>query len=469
MQTKGRILLVDDDESICNVLDIVLKNEGYDITTCRSASSAMRYFQDASLKDPFDIVLQDIRMPNISGLELIKKYCEIDPNVIILIITAFSDWENAVESMRQGAFDYIKKPFDNELDLKPALQRAMEVRRIRDSINPSLVVDNLKIIGSTAEMKKIYNLVRRIALTNSTVLIQGESGTGKELIARAIHYQSNRAAYPILSVNCAAFGENLLESELFGHIKGSFTNAFSDKKGLLEVSNKGSFFLDECSELSPALQVKLLRVIEAKEFIPVGSTETKKVDVRFIAATNTDLSEQVRKGNFREDLFYRLNVIFIHLPPLRERQDDILLLAGHFLNKYNKIMGKEIKGFSDEVMNILYNHYWQGNIRELENVIQRAIALAENKIIKIEDLGLTQPRTQMTISDSATALHLQDLAKPTLPFECGVNLEDKLQQIEVNYIKLALEKNKYNQIATAKMLGLNLRSLCYKIKKYKII
>jgi DNA-binding NtrC family response regulator len=472
MESKGKILLVDDDESICNVLTIILKKEGYEIITSTRASEALTYFKNAALENPFDIIIQDIRMPDISGLELIKHFQEIEPNVIILVITAFSDYQTASEAMRQGAYDYIKKPFDNEIDLKPAINRAIQSRRLRQTLNLPDITDSLKFIGTTPQMKEIYNLIRRIAPTNSTVLIQGESGTGKELIARSVHYQSTRFSESFLTVNCGAFSDNLLESELFGHVKGAFTNAFSDKKGLLEVTDKGTFFLDEVSELSPALQVKLLRAIEAKEFIPVGSTETKKVDIRFIGATNTDLQEQVKKGSFREDLFYRLNVIFIQLPPLRQRKDDIPLLAGYFLAKYNKIMGKEVKEFSAQAMDSLVNYPWPGNIRELENVIQRSVALADDKIIGIS-LFNNREKSLVSISnagDTTIPTEILDLGE-NLSSQLttkGFNLEAKIEEIEKNYIKNALEQTKWNQTAAAKLLGLNIRVLRYKIKKYNL-
>ncbi|MFH1230237.1 MAG: sigma-54 dependent transcriptional regulator [Planctomycetota bacterium] len=472
MGSKGKILLVDDDESICNVLSIILKKDGYEIVTSTRANEALAYFKTASLENPFDIIIQDIRMPDISGLELIKHFQEIDPNVIILVVTAFSDDKTAAEAMRQGAYDYIKKPFDTEIDLKPAINRAIQSHRLRQNLNIPNMIENFKFISTTPQIKEIYNLIRRIAPTNSTVLIQGESGTGKELIARSIHYQSTRASEPFLTVNCGAFSDSLLESELFGHVKGAFTNAFSDKKGLLEVTDKGTFFLDEVSELSPALQVKLLRAIEAKEFIPVGSTEMKRVDIRFIGATNTDLEKQVKNGSFREDLFYRLNVIFIQLPPLRQRKDDIPLLAGHFLSKYSKIMGKEVKAFSDQAMNFLISYHWPGNIRELENVVQRSVALTEDEIIQISLLS----NREKLLSDTSK-FYNATISKEISDFDVdllsakeinGFNLEVKIEEIEKKYIKNTLEQTKWNQTDAAKLLGLDTRALRYKIKKYNI-
>ncbi|MEW6026393.1 MAG: sigma-54 dependent transcriptional regulator [Planctomycetota bacterium] len=469
METKGRILVVDDEASICTVLASTLKREGYEVITATSASEGTAHFRNAFPANPFDTVLQDIRMPGISGLELIKQYQEIDPSAIILVITALTDFQTAAEAMRQGAYDFIRKPFDNETDVKPAVERAVQLRRLHQNLKDAPeALSSFKIIGATPEMKEIYDLVRRIAATDSTVLIQGESGTGKELVARSIHNQSSRFSESFLSVNCGAFSENLLESELFGHIKGSFTSAIADKKGLLEVANKGTFFLDEVSELSPALQVKLLRAIEAREFIPVGGTERRKVDVRFIAATNTDLQEQVKNGNFREDLFYRLNVISITLPPLRERKDDIPLLVGYFLAKYNKLMKKDIKRLSDDAMESLIGHSWPGNIRELENVIQRGMALTEGDEINSNNLNLISTARAIAAREKAVSeARPAEKVAPVLPAG-GVNLEHKIEEMERMYIKEALQQSKWNQRSAAKLLGLNIRTLRYKIKKYKL-
>ncbi|MDI6733636.1 MAG: sigma-54 dependent transcriptional regulator [Planctomycetota bacterium] len=465
MEKKPRILLVDDDESLCKVLAVILKRSGYDVVTIMRANEAMEHFKDSYSNSPFDVVMQDIRMPEISGLDLIKQYHQIDPSIVILIITAWGDTEMAIKAMRLGAYDYIKKPFDNETELKATIDRAIQMRQIRHLLRPNDVglMDSLKIIGATAQMKDVYDLIRRIAPTNSTVLIQGESGTGKELIARSIHYQSARLSESFLSVNCGAFSENLLESELFGHIKGAFTNAFTDKKGLLEVADKGTFFLDEVSELSPTLQVKLLRAIESKEFIPLGGTETRKVNVRFIAATNTNLLEQMNKGFFREDLFYRLNVIAINLPPLRERRDDIPLLAGYFIAKYNKLMGKDVRSFTESTMNFLVDYHWPGNIRELENLIQRGVALTESDIIELDDLNpqqvsIKKPQQLKDISDGRSDTTLSG----------GFNLTEKIEEIEKDYIRSALARSKYNQILAAQLLGTSVRTLRYKIKKYKL-
>ena len=476
MEAKGRILIVDDEEGICTILSSTLKREGDEVVTSTVASEGISHFRDAFPGKPFDVILQDIRMPGISGLELIKQYQGIDPSAIIMVITALTDFQTAAEAMRRGAYDFIKKPFDNEIDVKPAVERALQLRRLhKDFKDTPDILNSFKIIGATPQMKGIYDLVRRVAATDSTVLIQGESGTGKELIARSIHNQSSRVSESFLSVNCGAFSENLLESELFGHVKGSFTSAISDKKGLLEVANKGTFFLDEVSELSSALQVKLLRVIETREFMPVGSTEHKRADSRFIAATNTDLQEQVKNGNFRDDLFYRLNVISIMLPPLRERKDDIPLLVGYFIAKYNKVMKKDVKGLSDDAMESLIGYSWPGNIRELENVIQRGMALNEGTIINQKNLNLMpairlpgrpadiKKQLERSAPDVSGAYNEGVVIPPG-----GIKLEQKVEGLERDFIKAALQQSQWSQASAARLLGLNVRTLRYKINKYKL-
>lgn len=462
---------MDDESSICTVLSATLKRDGYLVSTALSASQALKIFRDAFSSHPFDVVLQDVRMPGVSGLDLIGQFHEIDPSVIIVVITALSDYQTATEAMLKGAYDFLKKPFDNEADVKPVLDRALRLRRLRRNLKEDPeYLNSFNIIGATARMKDIYDLIRRVASIDSTILIQGESGTGKELIARSIHYQSGRFSESFISVNCGAFSENLLESELFGHLKGSFTSAIADKKGLLEVANKGTFFLDEVSELSAALQVKLLRVIESRQFMPVGSTENKRADVRFIAATNTDLNAQVRNGNFREDLFYRLNVIPVVLPPLRERKDDIPLLAGYFLAKYNKLMGKKVDRLDAEAMESLMNYSWPGNIRELENVIQRGMALAEGTIIKPDSLNLAPIKEFAMCSGVFQAkASVADFSGEEVIIPADIKgLEEKLNYIEHGQIKSALQQSCWNYAEAAQLLGLNIRKLRYKIKKHKL-
>lgn len=458
-QTKGKILVVDDEEALCEVLRIILTNEGYEVQTAHEGEKALTLFRQS----PFDIVIQDIKMPGIDGITLLKRFKELNSEITVIIITAFSTFQTAVEAMRLGAYDYIKKPFDNNRDLKATINRAIQFKHlVRHFKTKGLELEApLKMmIGTTPAMREIYDLMRRVALTDSTVLVQGESGTGKELVARALHYTSSRSSEPFITVNCGAFTETLLESELFGHIKGAFTTAVSDKKGLLEVANKGTFFLDEVSELSPQMQTNLLRVLEQREFKPVGSTQTKIVDVRFITATNTDLVERIKNGAFREDLYYRLNVISIHLPPLRERKEDIPLLAGDFLAKYSRMMKKTVTKFTPEALESLMNYDWPGNVRELENRIQRAVALTENELISPEDL--TQKVRPSPLMARGPGIEAELFPQK------GLALPDKIKDMEKKYIKQALETTDWQLNQAANLLNMKLRSLRYKIKKYKI-
>ncbi|MEK7449971.1 MAG: sigma-54 dependent transcriptional regulator [Planctomycetota bacterium] len=460
-EEKGKILVVDDEETMCELLKVILSREGYEITVMTDGLESINLFK----KERFDIVIQDIKMPLIDGITLMQKFKEIDPSVIVIIITAFSSDRIAVEAMRHGAYDYIKKPFDNDQDLKSTLRRASRFKQILKAFgdNRSQADAPLRvIIGNSSQIKDVHDIIRRVSATDSTILIYGESGAGKELVARAIHYHSGRAGEPFITVNCGAFSENLLESELFGHVKGSFTSAINDKKGLLEVADKGTFFLDEVSELSPQIQVKLLRVLEEKEFKPVGSTETKKVDVRFVTATNTDLKKRVQAGTFREDLYYRLNVISINIPPLRERKDDIPLLAGYFLNKYSRIMKKNVDMFSPVSLQMLLNYNWPGNVRELENTIQRAVALTENKEIQPSDFRSDFRPWTDTLSDNVA------LGKSELPFDSGTNLDEKVKEMEIKYILKSLEMTGGQLTRAAQLLQISFRSLRYKIKKYGI-
>jgi two-component system response regulator PilR (NtrC family) len=450
---KERILVVDDEEDICAVLTHALTAKGYAVETASSCQSALNLFESKS----FTLVLQDIKMPGMGGIELIRRYKKKEPSVMIVVITAFSNFPDEVEAMRLGVYDYLRKPFDNE-NVITTVRRALKAQELLSAFKEH---KNNKpafkpFIGDNEKIQAIYDIIHRVTGTDSTVLIQGENGTGKELVARTLHYSSARAYGPFIPVNCGSFPEHLLESELFGHVKGAFTNAFYDKKGLMEAADNGTFFLDEVGEFSPALQVKLLRVIEEREIKPIGSTETKKIDVRFIAATNSDLQEKVKAGEFREDLFYRLNVITINLPPLRERRDDIPLLAGHFLAKYNHTLKKSVTRFTPEALELLRSYDWPGNVRELENVIQRAVILTKNTFIEPGNLSLK--------SLGLTAIKAQDNFFP----DEGINLEEKAKDMEVDYILKALDKTNSNITQAANLLKIPVRALRYKIKKYEI-
>ncbi|MFH1422482.1 MAG: sigma-54 dependent transcriptional regulator [Planctomycetota bacterium] len=430
------------------MLSFILSKEGYEVIATPSPLKALEMLNNHNI----ETVVQDIKMPEMNGIELLRRIKEKNHSIPVIIITAFSNWDNAVEAMRLGAYDYIKKPFDTD-NIRDVVNRAVQQKQLSEQEGADSVFKMSEIIGSSEGMQEVLDVVRRVASTNSTVLIQGESGTGKELVARALHYNSLRRSEAFISVNCGAFVETLLESELFGHKKGSFTGAVQDKKGLLEIADSGTFFLDEVSTMASQTQVKLLRVLEERVFLPVGSTQPRKVDIRLIAATNTNLKSEVISGRFREDLFYRLNVIPLTIPPLRERKSDIPLLAGHFLAVYSKMMRKNIVGISDQARIALISHSWHGNVRELENVIQRAVALCEeNTIEEINLAGEQMPESTKAID---------------IPSD-GFNLENHLAQIEKSYITVALKKTGGNLTKAAEVLGMTFRSIRYKVKKLNI-
>jgi len=383
------VLIVDDDPGIRATLRFIFRRAGHEALDAEDGEAGLEVVRRSVPR--VDVAIVDLRMPGMGGLELLKRLKEVDPSLPAIVLTAFSDWDNTVEAMRLGAHDYLKKPFDNE-NIVTVIERAVARRRVLAGSRGRPELPELReLVGSSVAMRELLDVVARVAPTESTVLIEGESGTGKELVARAIHHASARASEPFVSVNCGAFPESLVESELFGYVKGAFTGAAADKKGLFEAADRGTFFLDEVGELPLSTQTKLLRVLEERRFIPVGSTCPRRVDVRFVCATNRDLAEEVRRGRFRGDLFYRLNVIPIPLPPLRARPDDIPLLAGHFLRKYAKALSREVTGFSAAASAKLERHPWPGNVRELENAIQRAIALARGPVIEDVQLAAADP------------------------------------------------------------------------------
>jgi two-component system response regulator PilR (NtrC family) len=450
-----RVLIVDDEESICEVLSIALEDEGFDTKICTDPLRALELLKI----EGFQIVLVDIKMPRLDGLEFIRRAKGIKPELVVLVMTAYSTWDKAVEAMRIGAFTYIKKPFDMDLDIRSSVNRASRLIELRQRTHKELkdiMESSGYMIGASPQMQRLYDLIHRAAPTDATVLIQGESGVGKELVARALHHGSTRQGKPFVTINCAAFVETLLESELFGHTKGAFTGAHADKVGLLEVADKGTFFLDEISEMSPRLQTKFLRVLEEKEYKPVGSHTVKKVDVRFIAATNKDILEEVKRGHFRSDLFYRLNVIPLNVPPLRERKEDIPLLAGFFLSKFSKTFHKEIRGFTPRAQEALMEYDWPGNIRELENVIQKAMLMA--KAERIDEVDLFE---SIRVNPTTEIRQVEPLVS-----EKGVDLGEILAQTEREYLRTALELAQGNYTKAAKLLRLSLRSFRYKLQKY---
>ena len=454
-KTDGRVLIVDDERSLCDVLSISLKRAGFEAVAETNPIRALARLA----AEPFDVVVQDLKMPEMDGLDLLQKIKAVRPETIVIIMTAFSDWDRAVEAMRRGAYDYLKKPFDDKFnDVKRSVARALSVRDFqRESGVP--FEDALSrlglMVGDSDRMKDTRDLIRRVAPTDSSVLITGESGTGKELAARALHYFSPRSRRTFAAINCGAIPETLLESELFGHVKGAFTGATTDKTGLLEVASGGTFFLDEISEMSPSLQVKLLRVLEEREFKPVGSVKTLYADVRFIAATNRILDEEVEAGRFRTDLFYRLNVIPLHLPPLRTRREDVPLLAGFFLRRFSQRNNRSIAGFTDEAREAMLRYAWPGNVRELENGIERAVALCEADTIELEHLPEPLRR------DHSTAVRAPALTLPP----GGVDLDRRIEEYERWHLQKALEQCDGNMTEAAKLLKMSARSFRYRIRQ----
>jgi two-component system response regulator PilR (NtrC family) len=440
-----------------DVLQIMLKRSGYAVTVASDGVEALGQVQ----KEIYDLVITDLRMPKVDGLEVLKTVKSSSPETVVLVVTAFASADSAVEAMKHGAYDYLTKPFQVD-EVQLIIRNALERRRLstenmllkREMASQSSFA---QIVGQSEAMQKVFDLVRKVADSKSNVLICGESGTGKELVARAIHYNSARSAMPFVTVNCSAVPETLLESELFGHMKGSFTGAISNKAGLFEVANGGTIFLDEIGDTTPATQVKLLRVIQEREFRRVGGTQDVKVDVRVIAATNRDLEKAVAEGSFREDLYYRLDVIPIKLPPLRMRAGDIPLLAQHFLDKFAKESGKPVPMLTQDAMHALLGHEWRGNVRELENLIERAVAFSSGAPITEHDIRGWLHRTVST-----------QQAYPTDLPEEGLDLEALVNGIEKELLLKALERAKWVKKKAAVLLRLNTRSFRYRLEKYGI-
>jgi DNA-binding NtrC family response regulator len=438
------ILIVDDEASIRNSLLGWFKMDGYRTDVAEDAYEALRKLQENS----FDIVLVDIKMPEMDGIELQRRIKEIDKNIITIIITAYATVETAIQAMKDGAFDYITKPIDPD-ELSRLIKKAIEQRRlIAENIMLRGKIEELQsldeIVGESPAMKKVMEMVNTVAETDSTVMIRGESGTGKELIARAIHASSKRRYFPIVTINCGAYPEGLLESELFGHEKGAFTGAMYQRKGKLEMANKGTLFLDEVGNISLKMQMDLLRVLETKRFTRLGGEKVIEADFRVISATNRDLEQAVKEGAFREDLYYRLNVFTIFLPPLRERRTDIPLLVDYFIKKFSLSMNKDVKEISKEAMNVLMDYDWPGNVRELRNVIERAMVNVKGKRIEVEDLYFS-------------------ISSP-YPKPEGETLED----VEKAHIKKILSKTGWNITKAAEILNIDRVTLYNKIEKYKL-
>ncbi|HYM22794.1 MAG TPA: sigma-54 dependent transcriptional regulator [Vicinamibacterales bacterium] len=455
-----RILVVDDERSMRELLAIVLKREGYDVLLAENGKMAV----DLIEKEPIDLLISDIKMPDLSGVDVLRAAKKVDQDILGIMITAFASTDTAVEAMRLGACDYLSKPFDIDL-LKMKVREKIENRQLRQEnvlLKRTLGLTHQfsNIIGRSESMLDVFKMIETVAKTNSTILLTGESGTGKGLVAQAIHFHSLRRDKPMVSLNCGALPETLLESELFGHMRGSFTGAESNKKGLLETAERGTIFLDEIGEMSAVMQVKFLRVLQERRFRRVGGLEELQADIRVIAATNQDLAKAVQEGRFREDLFYRINVIPIALPPLRERREDIPLIAEHFLAKYRDQMDKQIAGISREALELLMQHDWPGNIRELENVLERAVALETTKAILPDSLPRSVRGDRPRPGGAAAA--------PEVLPESGFDLEAHVKEIERGYIPEALRRAGGVQVKAAELLGMSFRSFRYYVKKYNL-
>lgn len=456
---KPRILVVDDEESIREFLEIMLKKEGYEVTTAEDGQVAM----DTLAKRSFDMVLSDLQMPNKTGMELLKFVKESYPEMVFMMITAFGTTETAVEAMKMGAYDYLTKPFkidEVRLNIQNALRTKnleVENKTLKKELNREYSFQSM--VGNSAAMHRVFDLVKRVSMAPTNILVTGESGTGKEVVAKAIHYNGPLKDKPFITVNCGAIPEQLMESEMFGHKKGSFTGAIVDKSGLFEVADGGTLFLDEIGELPVSIQVKLLRALQERTIRRVGATEDIKVDVRIIAATNRELEAMVKDGTFRQDLYYRLNVINIRMPGLRERAEDIPLLANHFLAKYNERMQKNISGISVEAMEVLKKYDYPGNVRELENVIERTVALEGGSTILPESL----PPFVNTIAGRKLASSNEIEVGPE-----GLDLDKVIGQIEKELIVKAIHASGGTKKKAAKLLRITFRSMRYRVEKYNL-
>lgn len=454
---SAHILIVDDELSMREFLELMLAKEGYQVSCAENGRIANKKID----RDFYDLILCDIRLGDISGLDVLRTAKTVNPNTIVIMISAYATAENAVEAMNDGAYDYLPKPFDNK-ELKQTIAKALDLRTLSDE-KKSLDVELKKnqhfglLVGNSPRMQHIYEVIKQIAPTKTNVLITGESGTGKELIARSIHRESDRHDKAFVVINCGSIPETLIESEIFGYKKGAFTGASQDKKGLFEVANSGTVFLDEIGELSPTMQVKLLRVVQERVFKPVGTNDDIAVNIRILSATNKKLEEEVIAGNFREDLFYRINVIEIKVPPLRDRKSDLRALAQHFLDKYSRESGKEITKISSYAVDLLQKYNFPGNIRELENLIERSVALSSTNIILPDSLSLSIHKRRW-IEGVNRRYNVGDV-------ENGVSLDNILEEIERAYIEKAMKFAKGNKNSASDLLGISLRSLRYRCSK----
>jgi DNA-binding NtrC family response regulator len=435
---RKTILVVDDEKPQREILEVILSGEGYDVTTASSGEAALKFAKERR----FDLALTDLKMTGMDGIELLQHLLAQDSSIIVILLTAHGSIDSAKDALRRGAFDYLQKPYDRDTLLQ-TIRRALQ----------RLDALDVEIVSASPEMEAVKKMILKVARSSSPVLIRGESGTGKELIARSIHNQSPRVAEMFQAVNCAAINENLLESELFGHEKGSFTGAHAEKKGLFEVADRGTLFLDEIGELDIGMQAKLLRALQEREIRRVGGTRTMKVDVRVVAATNRDLRAMVADGRFRDDLYYRINVLSVDVPPLRERREDIPVLIDYFLKKHTRNTSRLVRGMTPETKRMMMDYSWPGNVRQLESAIERAILLCEGDLITVEDLPLEVRQEAHPVAEGAFKL----------PPE-GISFED----VERSLIIQAMEQTDYNITKSAKLLGLTFRTLQYRLEKFGI-
>jgi two-component system response regulator PilR (NtrC family) len=452
------ILVVDDELSMRELLEVMLTKEGYQVSCAETGRKAISLIE----KTDFDLLLCDIRLGDITGIDVLKALRNQNQVTVVIMISAYATTEAAVEAMNEGAYDFVPKPFNNE-ELLLTIKNAIKIKTLEHE--KKILDDELKrtlhfgkIVGKSPSMRNIYNLIKQVAKTKTSILITGESGTGKELIAKAIHEESDRNTEPFVVVNCGGIPETLMESELFGHKKGSFTGATHDKKGLFEAADKGTIFLDEIGEITLPIQVKLLRAVQERVFKPVGTNEDVSVDIRIISATNKKLEEEVIAGNFREDLFYRLNVIEIKVPPLRERKGDLRVLAQHFLEKYSTEMGKEVSKISSYAIDLLNKYDFPGNIRELENLMERSIALSSTNIILPDSLALSLHKRRWIEGIKNRRFDLDEVKN-------GVSLDNILEEIEKAYLERALECTNGRKQEAADLLGISFRTFRYRMSK----
>lgn len=451
-EPKARILVVDDEQSMREFLEIFLRREGYDVQTASDVDTAIMYLES----DEIDLIITDMQMPEKTGLDLILAAHEVAPEAAVIVVTAFGSTDSAISAMKEGAYDYLTKPFKVD-ELKIVIEKALEKkllanenRRLRQELRSQS--RDRTLIGHSRVMQEVYDLIALVAETKTNVLVSGESGTGKELVARAIHEQGGRHDKPFVAINCGAIPENLLESELFGHVKGAFTGAVQTKEGLFEAASGGTLFLDEIGELSQPLQVKLLRALQEKTIRRVGDTADRKIDVRIVSATNRRLEDEVAEGRFREDLYYRLNVIQLTLPPLRERIEDIPLLAQHFIRRFADELGKDVEGFDAAVFEVLSTYAFPGNVRELENLVERAVALSRDSVIGLDLL----PPTVTAVRASQTT--------PRITAE-GIDLEDVVADYERSLLVEALVQSGGVKKRAARLLHISFRSFRYRLEK----